>query len=245
MTRDMLIVAAGMGTRLQDVGVSKPLVPLLGVPLIERVIATAHEAGITRFVIVTGHLRQELESYLAIVAERYSVTVETVFNPDFHLPNGHSVLAAKDKLPGHFLLAMCDHMMDAEMVAEMASLDIEDGTVVLGVDRRLDNPHVDLDDVTRVKTNGDHIDHIGKGIDDYNAFDTGIFHCTPVFFESIEHAFTLGHENISGGMMDLVAKDKAWTHTIGHYTWIDVDDTHMFELAAKVLSSNPIKKKSA
>ena len=135
--------------------------------------------------------------------------------------------------------------MDAEMVAEMASLEIADGTVVLGVDRRLDNPHVDLQDVTRVKTNGDHIDRIGKLIDDYDAFDTGIFHCTPGFFDALQIAFDKGHDNISGGMMELVARDMAWTHTIGDYTWIDVDDTHMFDLAAKVLSTDAIKKKSA
>lgn len=245
MTKDMLIVAAGMGTRLSDVGISKPLVPLLGVPLIERVIATAHEAGITRFVIVTGHLRETLEAYLEIIAQRYSVEIEAVYNPDYRMPNGHSVMAAKGHLPNHFLLAMCDHMMDAELVAEMASLEIEDGSVVLGVDRRLDNPHVDLQDVTRVKTKGDHIDCIGKLIDDYDAFDTGIFHCTPGFFDALQIAFDKGHDNISGGMMELVAKDMAWTHTIGDYTWIDVDDTHMFELASKVLPANPVKKKSA
>ena len=245
MTKDMLIVAAGMGSRLRDVGISKPLVPLLGVPLIERVIATAAEAGIIRFVIVTGHLCEKLEAYLAIVAGRYGVEIVTVFNPDYQLPNGHSVMAAKNHLPDHFLLAMCDHMMDAEMVAEMASLEIADGTVVLGVDRRLDNPHVDLEDVTRVKTKGDHIDRIGKLIDDYNAFDTGIFHCTPGFFDALAVAFDKGEDSISGGMMELVAKDMAWTYTIGDYTWIDVDDTHMFELAAKVLSTSPVKKKSA
>ena len=38
-----LIIAAGQGTRLKSKGEIKPLVPLLGVPLIERIIRSAIE----------------------------------------------------------------------------------------------------------------------------------------------------------------------------------------------------------
>ncbi len=44
-----LIIAAGKGSRLQQRGDSKPLVPILGIPLIERVIRTAMEAGAHEF----------------------------------------------------------------------------------------------------------------------------------------------------------------------------------------------------
>lgn len=40
-----LIIAAGQGSRLQSKGESKPLVSLLGVPLIERVIRSAIAGG--------------------------------------------------------------------------------------------------------------------------------------------------------------------------------------------------------
>ena len=39
-----LIIAAGKGSRLRQLGDSKPLIPILGVPLIERVIRIAMEA---------------------------------------------------------------------------------------------------------------------------------------------------------------------------------------------------------
>ena len=45
-----LILAAGQGTRLKSKGEIKPLVSLLGVPLIERVIRSAMEAGVDEFV---------------------------------------------------------------------------------------------------------------------------------------------------------------------------------------------------
>ena len=44
-----LIIAAGKGHRLRSKGDSKPLVPLFGIPLIERVIRCALEAGADDF----------------------------------------------------------------------------------------------------------------------------------------------------------------------------------------------------
>ncbi len=44
-----LIIAAGQGTRLRTKSEVKPLVRLLGVPLIERVIRTAMQSGIDEF----------------------------------------------------------------------------------------------------------------------------------------------------------------------------------------------------
>jgi len=45
---------------------------------------------------------------------------------------------------------------------------------------------VDLDDVTRVSLDGqDRIRRIGKHIDDYNAFDTGVFLASPALITSI------------------------------------------------------------
>ncbi|UCG99815.1 MAG: NTP transferase domain-containing protein [Deltaproteobacteria bacterium] len=50
-----LIIAAGRGSGLSSRGDSKPLISLLGVSLIERVILTAQESGLTDFYVVTGY----------------------------------------------------------------------------------------------------------------------------------------------------------------------------------------------
>ena len=52
--RRCLILAAGRGSRLASLGAPKPLVHLLGVPLLERVILTAQRAGLNHFTVVTG-----------------------------------------------------------------------------------------------------------------------------------------------------------------------------------------------
>jgi len=49
-----LIIAAGKGSRLKKISDSKPLTPILGVPLIERVIRSAIKAGANDFYVVTS-----------------------------------------------------------------------------------------------------------------------------------------------------------------------------------------------
>jgi len=59
-----LIIAAGQGSRLKSKGKVKPLVPLLGVPLIERVIRSAIEGGADEFYVITGYEREQVSNFL-------------------------------------------------------------------------------------------------------------------------------------------------------------------------------------
>ncbi len=67
-----LILAAGRGSRLTRDGDSKPLVPVAGLPLIERTIATAERAGFTDFYVVTGYNAPTLEAFLSDLGSRRS-----------------------------------------------------------------------------------------------------------------------------------------------------------------------------
>ena len=59
-----LILAAGKGSRLWQRGNSKPLIPLLGIPLIERTIRSAIEAGIDEFYVVSGYNGDQVRAFL-------------------------------------------------------------------------------------------------------------------------------------------------------------------------------------
>ena len=148
-----VVLAAGQGTRLRDIAASKPLAPVLGTPLIERVIGAAAAGGIDGFVVVTGYEAEPLEAFLGGMAAERGLKLETVRNPDWRLANGLSAAAAAPALDGPFLLLMSDHLFDPSIVADMVALAHTPG-LTLAVDRRLDNPLVDLDDVTRVQTDG-------------------------------------------------------------------------------------------
>jgi NDP-sugar pyrophosphorylase family protein len=49
-----LILVAGKGRRLQQRGDSNPLIPILGIPLIERVIRATLETGAVRILVAEG-----------------------------------------------------------------------------------------------------------------------------------------------------------------------------------------------
>src|SRR5437868_7482021 len=79
---DCLIIAAGHGSRLRAVSPSKPLTPVAGVPLIERVIRAAAEGGATRFLVATGHEAARLEGHL----ETLPFAIQSVRVTDWDLP---------------------------------------------------------------------------------------------------------------------------------------------------------------
>ena len=78
-----LIIAAGKGSRLWKKGDSKPLIPLLGVPIIERVIRSAIVAGIDDFCVVTGYNGEKVRSFLDNLAESRRITISHVINDDW------------------------------------------------------------------------------------------------------------------------------------------------------------------
>ena len=233
-----LIVAAGKGLRLRQHGNSKPLVHLDGKPLIQHVIERAVKGGVNEFVVVTGYEASVLDAWLHNLSAEMGVPIRTVYNPDYEKPNGLSVFAAREEMASRFLLVMCDHLMSSEIVSEMVAETITDDEVMLGIDTRLDNPFVDLEDVTRVLDDAGHIKAIGKEMEDYNAFDTGIFLASRALFDAMAESAREGNDfSISGGMMKLAGRGKALTHTIGDHVWIDVDSTEMYDLAEKHLKS--------
>lgn len=231
-----LIVAAGQGTRLREKGELKPLIPIRNVPLIERVITNGHEAGIDEFLVVTGYRSEELQTRLAEFSRRAGIHVNSIFNRAWDRANGVSVLAAKQYLGEPFLLAMCDHLVDIEILRRLIQAEQEPGTVMLGVDFNIENPLNDPEDVTRVKCEGDKLKHIGKVIKDFNCFDTGVFRCTPVMFDALQESQSRGDDSISGAMNVLAEWEKARVFDIGDKLWVDVDDPIAFGKAEALLA---------
>ena len=221
-----LIVAAGQGVRLRGVAHSKPLATVGGVPLIEHVIASATLGGISAFVVVVGYEATRLQQALQSISERLRVPIACVFNPDWRGANGLSVLAAASRLNGPFALLMSDHLFEPSILSDLLAHDRDPARVTLAVDRRLDNPMVDLEDVTRVRTGPDGaILGIGKLIAPYDAFDTGLFRAGPALLEALrEDVAAGGTAGISAGMQRLAARGQARTFDIGDRFWIDVDD---------------------
>ena len=238
----LLIVAAGQGLRLREKGAVKPLVQLKGRRLIEWVILMARRAGIERFCVVSGYRGEELRAELDTFAQREGVTITHVVNDDWDRANGVSVYKAKALLREPFLLAMCDHLVDPEIIRALLREPLQPDTVTLCVDSNIDNPLHDPTDVTRVNSSAGRIINLGKVIKDYTAFDVGIFLCTPVIFTALEASFAAGDDSISGAMNVLAGWGKARTFDIGNRLWIDVDDPVAFAHAERLLEQGLLQQ---
>jgi len=245
-----LIIAAGKGNRLQSRGECKPLIPLLGIALIERVIRTAIEAGADEFFVAVGHQGEQLSHFLARLADSLAIQITPLVNDDWDQENGLSVLRAREVLHEPFLLLMADHLFDPQLVRELTSLELGDGEIALVVDSNTRNPLIDMEDVTRVKledgvplqsceksnkNNSKKIRDIGKGMADFNGFDTGIFLCSPAIFKALEQSKDRdGDTSLSGAVRILAAEGRAKAILMDGF-WIDVDDPAAFQKAEQAL----------
>lgn len=213
-----ILLAAGEGSRLRSAAPLKPLCTVGGLPLLEHALNGLAEAGVARAIVVLGYGAEQIEAHLA--AYDAPLEVRTV-RSDYRHPNGVSVLAAEPLVAGkETLLAMCDHLVAPELYRRMMQAGAGQGAR-LGVDRRIDNDWVDLDDVTRVQTSGERIVAIGKGLDVYDCFDTGVFAIGPPLFAAL-HQFDA--PSLTEGMRVLARLGIAGTVDCSDLSWIDVDD---------------------
>ena len=233
-----LIIAAGKGSRLQSIADLKPLIPLKNIPLIERVVDSAMEAGADDFYVVVGYKGADVRAHLEKVGRSKSVSIKVIENKDWERANGISVLKAQPYLNEPFLLMMADHIFDPEIARLLISQSENNEGLLLAVDENLGNSFVDMDDVTRVLTQDNRIKNIGKGIETYNCFDTGIFLCDPVLFAAINDSSKKGDESLSGGVRNLARQGKAKTVPINGSFWCDIDDPTNFKQAEEYLTSS-------
>jgi len=233
-----LIIVAGKGSRLKSLSDSKPLASILDVPLVERVIRSALEAGVNGFYAVVGYRGGQVRDFLGHLSGKISAPITVIENDDWEKANGLSVLKAKQVLDEPFFLLMGDHLFDPEIARKMIDFPLMDDEIALAVDQDLKNPMVDMDDVTRVMASDGLIRNIGKGIEEYNCFDTGIFLCNPVLFSALEQSMRdTGDDSLSGGVRILAGKGRVRAMPIDGKFWIDIDDPERYKQAEGYLLS--------
>ncbi len=245
--KECLILAAGNGSRMASVsgGGPKPLVPLRGVPLLEHVMMSCQEAGISRFVIVVGYRADLIRHWIKQQAfDGISITV--IENREYHKANGVSALAAKQALHNPFMLVMSDHIFEPRTAKALLRQPIGDDEVILAVDHDVDGVF-DLDDATKVRCEADDIVDIGKNLDRYDALDTGMFLCTPALFGRLESVKKNQDCSLSDGMRQLGREKKLRAFDIGDAHWHDVDSpealAHAENIFARDFCDNPIAER--
>jgi 1L-myo-inositol 1-phosphate cytidylyltransferase len=223
ITNQCLVLAAGNGSRLvsQSGGVPKPLVSLHDVPLLAHVVLSAHHAGVDEFVIVVGYRGAMIRDWFA--SHRLTdARINWVENTEYEKGNGSSVLKARQKLCGLFLLLMADHIFEPSTARMLLNQPLGPGEVILATDPKI-NSVFDLDDATKVRCEGYRVADIGKELTNYNALDTGMFLCSSGLFKALDTAANKGACSLSDGMRTLARNRKLRSFDIGDAHWQDVD----------------------
>ena len=236
---EAVILMAGSGSRLRgaDETFLKPLVPILGRPLIAYTIDALAGAGIRKVNAVVGFESERLSAAVARLIPA-GIEIRLIKNLEWRKGNGISLLAAKDYVTAPFLLTMSDHLFDdatVDLLIESADLD----QLNLAIDRKLDSIF-DLDDAMKVQTRGDRITAIGKNLRAYDAIDAGLFVCPLEIFEYLERAKQDGDCSLADGIRLMAADNKVRAINIGEAWWQDVDTPEMLQCAEKKLRA-PIK----
>ena len=235
-----VILAAGKGQRLRpEGGYLKPLTPLLGVSLLERVVLAYRDVGVSECIVVLGYGKESVSQRLDVLASRAGIAVRGVENPYWEEGNGTSALAAQPYVHGPFLLAMCDHVFDPAILQCLMDAGSGDTECLLAVDYRIEQVYR-LGDATKVQLADSTITAIGKDLQSYTAVDAGLFFCQPKVFDALQQARAAGEGSLSAGWRRLIPRRQFQALDIGEAFWIDVDTPESLRYAESVLRASEV-----
>lgn len=120
-----LLFAAGVGSRLRPLtdATPKALIPVGGVPLLERALLHARTAGVDDFVVNAHHHAEQVAGFCASLSSRYGVPVHVSREDDLLLETGGGLKKAAPWLAGDepFFIRNADVVTDLDLVALLAA----------------------------------------------------------------------------------------------------------------------------
>jgi 1L-myo-inositol 1-phosphate cytidylyltransferase len=229
-----VIIAAGMGSRLwsRNDRTPKTLLPFGGGTILSEIAQRLADAGITELVLVIGFQKERILD--ALEKTPLSLPATFVDNLLWERGNGISVYQVKDVVGDEpFLLSMSDHLVAVPALRKIVRN--PNRVSLLLVDPYF-REIFDIDDATKVVTEGDRIIEIGKELSSYNGVDCGIFRLERDFFAAVESALGKGVESINGAVTELIARNRMRAVLIEQpRQWLDIDTPDAYEHAQDLL----------
>jgi NDP-sugar pyrophosphorylase family protein len=114
-----VILAAGKGSRLQHITLtrSKAMLPILGRPIVERVMLDLAANGVEDFVLVVSPDDRDITHYFR-AESGLEAEVRFVYQPQ-RLGMANALACAAPLINGDFILSACDNLVSAEHVGRM------------------------------------------------------------------------------------------------------------------------------
>ncbi len=110
----VVIMAGGRGTRISNLfpDIPKPMIPMLGVPILEREIISLKEQGYTDLILTVGYKSDKIIQYFGD-GSKFGVRID-YFIENSPLGNAGALFKLKDKLTDDFLLLNADAMFNVD-----------------------------------------------------------------------------------------------------------------------------------
>ncbi|MDQ3874700.1 MAG: NTP transferase domain-containing protein [Actinomycetota bacterium] len=226
------MLAAGTGARLGNG--CKPLARVAGLTLLERAVATLKDAGVPRVIVVVGHARDKVERF---VVER-GLDVEVAANDDFARGNGSSALVGGRLAGARFLVTMADHVVDTDALAQLLACD---APFAAAVDS--DPRYSDVDEATKVRLDGRSVVAIGRGLEEFDGVDAGMFLCDAELLPVAERALADGDGSWNAIRRRCLAEGREIRAVdLRGAFWLDVDTREQARRAERFLVSRAAGK---
>ena len=135
-----LILAAGIGSRLKPLTDETPkaLIPVGGVPMLERTLIRLKAAGVKSFVVNAHHHAQKVADFCAALSRRHAVPVSVSREDDLLLDTGGAIKKASALLKGRdpFFVHNADVVTDLDLRAMLKAHKDSGALVTLAVRER-------------------------------------------------------------------------------------------------------------
>ena len=127
----VVIMAGGKGTRIQSIAsdIPKPMIPIKGMPVLEREIISLRDQGFTDLIITVSYLGSVIMDYFGNGA-KIGVNIE-YYNEETPLGNAGALFKLKNKLTKPFLLLNADVIFDVDFKRFVEFHKIHGGLVTL------------------------------------------------------------------------------------------------------------------
>lgn len=129
---EAIILAAGKGERMGALSkfIPKPLIPIANRPIIEHLILGYKKAGISDFIIVTGHLGNQIRNQLGD-GSQYGISIRYKHSKNYELGPVHSLLAAENEISSNdFFVSPADFIIDPKAIQTLNKSHLRRGVTV-------------------------------------------------------------------------------------------------------------------
>lgn len=127
----VIIMAGGRGTRISRLfpDIPKPLIPIDGVPVLEREINSLRDQGFTELILTVSYMADKIISYFGD-GSRLGVNIQ-YYHEETSLGNAGALFKIKDQLTEPFLLLNADAMFDVDFNRMIAFHNLHGGLITL------------------------------------------------------------------------------------------------------------------